>query len=146
MVWALRYLGAPVDVELGHDDLAEPGLLVGGAGVLAVTRADDARLQELVDANERNPTWELLWGSTGSILAAKATGLEWRRSAEILLAEWDAADDGLWTQTIVGKAGEVPRPGARLRRQRACAARVSLRRRAARADRARAARARGLGR
>jgi Lanthionine synthetase C-like protein len=104
MVWALRHLGAPVDVELSHDGLAEPGLLVGEAGVLAVTRADDARLQELVDRNERNPTWELLWGSPGTILAAKAAGLEWRRSAEILLAEWDVADDGLWTVTIGGRA------------------------------------------
>jgi hypothetical protein len=101
MAWALGQLGSSVDVELSAD-VAEPGLLVGAAGVLAVTRADDARLQEVVDANERNPTWELLWGSAGTILAAKAAGLEWRRSAEILAAEWDGAADGLWIQTIDG--------------------------------------------
>jgi hypothetical protein len=110
MVWALRQLGAPVDIELSHDGLSEPGLLVGEAGVLVVTRSDDARLQELVDANERNPSWELLWGSPGTILAAKAAGLEWRPSAEILLAEWDAAADGLWTNVIGGKPGKFLGP------------------------------------
>jgi hypothetical protein len=109
MAWALRRLGSDIDVELSAD-VEDPGLLVGAAGVLAITRGDDARLQELVDANERNPTWELLWGSTGSILAAKATGLEWRRSAQILAAEWDAAADGLWTQTIMGKPAKFLGP------------------------------------
>jgi hypothetical protein len=100
MLWGLRRLGSAIELELPHD-VADPGLLVGAAGILAITRADDERLQELVDANERNPTWELLWGSPGTILAAKAAGLEWRPSAEILTDEWERSG-GLWTQTILG--------------------------------------------
>ena len=104
MVWALRRLGSDLELELQHD-VAEPGLLIGAAGVLLVSRADDERLGQLVSANARNPTWELLWGSPGTIVAAKAAGLdeEWRAAAAILAAEWDAAEDGLWTQTIVGR-------------------------------------------
>jgi hypothetical protein len=103
MLWALRRLGSSLELELGELDDPSPSLLVGQTGVLAVTRADDAQLQKLVDANERNPTWELLWGSPGTILAAKAAGLEWRRSAELLAEEWERGD-GLWTQLIFGKA------------------------------------------
>ncbi len=109
MLWALRRLGSTVDIEIR--ELDEPGLLDGQAGVLAVTRADDQRLAELVVANERNPTWELLWGSPGTILAAKAAGLEdeWRRSAEILVEQWDD-DSGLWTQVINGKTAQYLGP------------------------------------
>lgn len=101
MAWALRRLGSQLDVPL-EATIGQPGLLVGDAGVLLVSRADDTRLQELVDDNERNPSWELLWGSPGTIVAAKAAGLEWRRSAEILYAEWERCGFGLWTQTLPG--------------------------------------------
>jgi hypothetical protein len=101
VLWALRRLGSRLEVDLAPLDDPTPSLLVGQAGVLLVTRADDRRLQELVDGNERNPSWELLWGSPGTILAAKAAGLEWRRSAEILAEEWERAG-GLWTQTMPG--------------------------------------------
>jgi hypothetical protein len=84
-------------------------LLAGEAGVLVVTRADDARLRELVEANERNPTWEVLWGSPGTILAAKATGLDWRRSAELLVEEWERGND-LWTQLIGGREAQYLGP------------------------------------
>jgi hypothetical protein len=107
MLWALRRLGSTLDVELQPP--ADRGLLVGEAGTLVVSRTDDARLQELVDANERNPTWEVLWGSPGTILAAKAAGLEWRRSAEILVDEWERGD-GLWTQLIDGQEAQYLGP------------------------------------
>jgi hypothetical protein len=90
-------------------DEPSASLLAGDSGVLLVTRADDARLQELVDANERNPTWELLWGSPGTIVAAKHAGLEWRRSAEALAEEWERGG-GLWTQTIAGTAAQYLGP------------------------------------
>jgi len=102
MVWALRRLGSAIEVELRPPEEESASLLIGETGTLLVTRADDARLQKLVDANERNPSWELLWGSPGTILAAKAAGLEWRRSAEILHAEWERCGFGLWTQTLLG--------------------------------------------
>lgn len=109
MLWALRRLGSTLDVEIGPLDEPTPSLLVGESGILAVTRSNDERLRALVDANERNPTWELLWGSPGTILAAKAAGLEWRRSAEILVEQWDESD-GLWTQTINGKTAQYLGP------------------------------------
>ena len=102
MNWALRRLGssfaAPLDVELVRDNAS---LLVGETGVLLVTRADDARLQELIDANVENASWELLWGSPGTMIAARHAGLDASRSAEILIEQRDA--DGVWTQVIGGK-------------------------------------------
>jgi len=111
IIWALRRLGSSLDLDaLAADALRgyratpneeEPAsLLAGETGLLVLTRADDRRLAELVAANERNEAWEVLWGSPGTILAAKATGLEWQWAAEILVAEMD--DDGLWSQTLVG--------------------------------------------
>jgi hypothetical protein len=101
MVWALRRLGSTIDAEFSAPGDGSASLFLGETGILAVTRADDARLQELVEQNERNPTWELLWGSPGTILAAKAAGLEWRRSAEILAEEWERGGD-IWTQSLPG--------------------------------------------
>jgi hypothetical protein len=111
IIWALRRLGSSLDLDaLAAEALygyrqtpnaEEPAsLLTGETGLLVLSRADDDRLAELVAANERNPAWEVLWGSPGTILAAKAAGIEWRRSAETLAAETDA--DGLWTQRLVG--------------------------------------------
>ena len=113
IIRALRRLGSALDLDAlaaealrGYRETPnadEPAsLLVGETGLLVLTRSDDNRLAELVAANERNPAWEVLWGSPGTILAAKAAGLPWRRSAEILAAELDA--DGLWTQRLLGGA------------------------------------------
>lgn len=116
MVWALRQLGTSLDLdalagaaleryrETANADkqaslfAGEPSLLLL---LLLLTHSDDERLRALVLANERNPIWELLYGSAGSILAARAAGLdaEAERLAETLYAERDA--DGLWTQRFV---------------------------------------------
>jgi hypothetical protein len=102
MLWALRRLGsklvAPIDVSLIRDD---PSLLVGETGVLLVERTDDARLLQLIDANAENPTWELLWGSPGTILAARHAGLDAARSADLLVEACEG--NGLWTQTLYGR-------------------------------------------
>jgi hypothetical protein len=101
MLWALRRLGSALDVPLDRSLLdGRPGLLAGEAGVLLVTREDDARLQELIDANAENPTWELLWGSPGTMIAARHAGLDASRSGQILVDRRDA--DGLWTQDLDG--------------------------------------------
>jgi len=111
IIWALRRLGSSLDLDAlaaealrGYRETPnadEPAsLLTGETGLLVLTRSDDDRLAELVAANERNPAWEVLWGSPGTILAAKSAGLDWRRPAEILAAEVDA--DGLWTQRLLG--------------------------------------------
>ncbi|HEU5361887.1 MAG TPA: LanC-like protein [Gaiellaceae bacterium] len=112
MIWALRRLGSSLDLDALAADalrrfraLEQPetpaSLLVGETGLLVLTRADDDRLRDLVRANERCATWELLWGSPGTILAARAAGLddEARRSAGILAEEWERSD-GLWTQEL----------------------------------------------
>jgi hypothetical protein len=127
MVWALHRLGSQLDhaalvdaalerFRVQPDDPDHLGLLVGEAGIQVVALVvgagyDEERLRELVTANERNPAWELLWGSPGTMLAARAAGLdsEFERSAEILLEEWDASD-GLWTQVIRGHASHYLGP------------------------------------
>ena len=128
MVWALRELGSRLDSAPPADDAlrryrvrpdfgdAVPGLYLGEAGILLVLQlvgsedADVERLRELVVTNERNPTWELFWGSPGTMVAAREAGLdaECERSAELLLEQW--GDDGLWTQDIAGRRRQMLGP------------------------------------
>ena len=94
----------------------ESSLLCGEAGLLLVNwrltpRGDLAdRLLQRVRENRDNEFEELLWGSPGTLLVARAmhewTGEErwleaWRESAEALMARRDP--DGLWTQQLYGK-------------------------------------------
>ena len=93
-----------------------PGLLSGETGILVVAWrltkqtaiADDlhARVVENVDNEAR----ELMWGSPGTMVAARAmltwSGEErwaeaWRRSADALWLTRD--DDGLWTKRLYGR-------------------------------------------
>jgi Lanthionine synthetase C-like protein len=73
------------------------------ADKLGSPAADADRLRALVRANQECPTWELLYGSPGTILAARACGLEdeWRESAELLYARWDESSD-MWTGKFAG--------------------------------------------
>jgi hypothetical protein len=128
MVWALHRLGSTLDLrpvvertlEWWHAPPDDPrsvrdrGLLVGESGLLLVAHvlgsaaADDDRLRACIRANARNETWELLWGSPGTMLAARAIGDDegWRESAELLWAEWDDGT-GFWTQRINGRARQM---------------------------------------
>jgi hypothetical protein len=101
------------------EELPEPresGFLNGGSGVTLVgwrlapsdELADD--LLGRVRANKDNAANEVMWGSPGTMLAARAmydwTGDErwadaWRESAEALLARRD--DDGLWSISLYGQ-------------------------------------------
>jgi hypothetical protein len=122
MIWALAALGstveAPAAIEAALRRCREapdfdmphpPSLLIGEAGVLVVAdglrarAADRDRLRELVHANREHPTWELMWGSPGTILAARACGLEaeWRDSAELLYARWDESSE-MWEGELYG--------------------------------------------
>jgi hypothetical protein len=106
MLWALRRLGSTFEVRIDTSPVrGNPSLLVGETGVLLVTREDDARLSELIDANAEDPAWETLWGSPGTMIAARHAGLDASRSAEILLARVEP--DGLWTQDMRGHVGRV---------------------------------------
>jgi hypothetical protein len=129
MIWALSKLGSSLDLAgLAETALARyrvrpdfeesPSLLMGESGIALTAVVSGGhgelveRLRELVVGNERNPTWELMWGSPGTMLAARHLGLqeEWERSAELLLAEWDAAGDGIWTQDLYGKTRQFIGP------------------------------------
>ncbi len=122
MVWALHGLGVPADVTNAlarFREQPDPGsetasLYFGEAGILLVAHlvgspaADDERLRRLIAENERNPTWELLWGSPGTMLAARRLGFddEYRRSAELLVEQWQA----LWTQELGDYSGQILGP------------------------------------
>ncbi len=134
MFWALSRLGSTLDAPAGiaaaldryrlAPDLADeglghaPSLLMGETGVLVVAdklsspAADRDRLSELVRANREHPTWEFLWGSPGTILAARACGLEdeWRESAGLLYARWDESSD-IWTGELYGRPQRYLGPG-----------------------------------
>lgn len=139
VIWALHELEraglaepgrdwAPVAVALiehyraqpDFQDLIEgtaPSLMMGESGILLVAhtvapaRWQEELLLEAVHANAANPFWELMWGSPGTMIAARvmATRTEdqrwrsaWEESADALLAEWRG---DLWTQDLYGKAG-----------------------------------------
>jgi lanthionine synthetase-like protein len=97
-------------------DPRESALLTGEAGILLVAwrlvpsgeLADD--LLARVRANVDNPADEVMWGSPGSLIAARAmlewTGEErwrdaWDESADALLARRDP--DGFWVQRMYGQ-------------------------------------------
>ncbi len=123
MLWALDRLGSSLDcaaavtaaleryrAQPDFDERAHPpSFLMGEAGLLSVAdrtgspAADRDRLRELVHENREHPTWELMWGSPGTMLAARACGLddEWRESAELLYANWDPSTD-TWTNHLYG--------------------------------------------
>jgi len=124
MVWALRRLGTSVDAdELGAEALAccreTPNLeesaslfFDGETALLLLTRSDDERLRELIAGNTRNPSWEVMLGSPGTILAARAAGFdsEARLSTDILLEEWERHDWGLWDHVLVGREFQMIGP------------------------------------
>jgi Lanthionine synthetase C-like protein len=132
MAWGLWKLGSTFDAasalaaaleryRITPDFLPDPhppSLLCGESGILAAAdrvgspAADPERLRELIRANRSHPTWELLWGSPGTMVAARACGFEedWRESAELLWAQWDEETD-LWTQHLYGHVVQSLGPG-----------------------------------
>jgi hypothetical protein len=131
MLWALAKLGSSIDTGAMMATVLEryraapdfdeeahaPSLWMGETGLLVIAArlgaplADSQRLRELVVENRDHPTWELMWGSPGTILAARAMRLddEWRDSAERLVAGWDEATD-VWTQSLYGRVVEILGP------------------------------------
>jgi hypothetical protein len=124
MIWGLWKLGASYDCpaavataiqryrsmpDFGLESHA-PSLWMGETGPLVVaaivgsSAADRGRLRDLVRENREHPTWELMWGSPGTMLAARACELEdeWQRSATLLWASWEQSSD-VWTQHMYGQ-------------------------------------------
>jgi Lanthionine synthetase C-like protein len=112
---------AAADIELPPE--RESSLLGGEAGLLLVAWRLNPRpewadlLLTRVRENRDNAFEELMWGSPGTMLAARAmhesTGegrwLEaWRESAEALMSRRDP--EGLWTQQLHGTPGRLLGP------------------------------------
>ena len=113
-----RWRELPDFIDADEFPLPEPresAFLAGGSGVMLVAWrlapsdevADD--LHQRVLANKDNAAEEVMWGSPGSMLAARAmlewTGDQrwadaWRECADALLARRD--EDGLWPTTLYG--------------------------------------------
>ena len=122
MIWALHTLGSSLDLPAlaeaalaryrANPDLGEnvPSLWVGESGPLLVAKLvggafDGEHLRARIRENMRNDTWELMWGSPGTILAARVAGFadEWRESCDVLARRWDSEGGGLWTQNLYGR-------------------------------------------
>lgn len=121
MVWALHALGSSLDlgaladasleryrVHPDFQDDVPSSLWFGESGILLVAKLvggafDPERLRARIRENVHNESWEISWGSPGTIVAARVVGFddEWRESCEVLAAEWDR-DSGLWTQHLPG--------------------------------------------
>jgi hypothetical protein len=124
MIWGLHRLGSNLGLDAAitaaleryrtasakEESTHPPSLLIGETGILAVAHtlgassADQDRLSELVRANREHETWELLLGSPGTMIAARACGLEqeWQESSELLYDHWDPSTD-MWTHDLYGK-------------------------------------------
>lgn len=99
-----RSLEAVADSPDFPDEDSQRSLWMGETGIrlvlqrIAPSSANAARLEQLIAANVSDERRELMWGSPGTMLAARAlydaTGEErwlelWRRSANWLRREWD---------------------------------------------------------
>jgi hypothetical protein len=137
VIWALHELEGAGLADLGRDwapvavrlvehyqaqpdfqDLCEgtaPSLLMGESGILLVAhtlapaRWQEESLLEALRANMSNPFWELMWGSPGTMIAAREMATRtgdpqwltaWEESATLLLAEWRG---DLWKQDLYGR-------------------------------------------
>jgi hypothetical protein len=68
---------------------------------LAPAPSNLERLAELIAANAEDERRELMWGSAGTILAARELGIDVSESVGWLRDQRDA--DGLWTQHLYGR-------------------------------------------
>jgi hypothetical protein len=93
-----------------------PSMWMGETGILVTlhqlkpSAATATRIAELIAANAEDPHHEFMWGSPGTMLAARAIGrLDlWRDSARHLAAACD--DSGLWTQDLYGSVTQYLGP------------------------------------
>jgi hypothetical protein len=101
---------------------AVPSLWMGEAGILVVAHTlapaawQEKQLLAAVRANVANPSWELMWGSPGTMIAARvmherAGAAEWAEawtaSADRLLAQWQG---DVWRQELYGRPAEYLGP------------------------------------
>ena len=117
--WTLELWRAEPDLSGGEIELPSPSassLLGGDTGLLLVSWRLDPRpelataLLDRIRENVDNAADEVMWGSPGTMIAARVMGAwtgeerweeAWRESAEALLDRRDA--DGVWTQRLYGR-------------------------------------------
>ncbi|MGH3003289.1 MAG: lanthionine synthetase C family protein, partial [Gaiellaceae bacterium] len=106
------YRAAPEFEEWAHP----PSLWMGETGILltlhrlAPSSGIADRIAELVAANADDPHREFMWGSPGTMLAARGIdrpGL-WGESAHRLRGAWEESD--LWTQDLYGRVSRYLGP------------------------------------
>ena len=110
------YLEEPYAPEFGEPN-EERSLLMGEVGVRLVLQrvapSDEnlARIAELIAANAHDERLELMWGSPGTMLAARAIGREdlWAESAAWLDEQFDE-ESGCWLQILYGRADRILGP------------------------------------
>lgn len=103
------YLEHSLDIPDFPEHDAQRSLWMGETGIrlvlqrLAPSAENLEALAELIATNARDPRLEVMWGSPGTMLAARELGLDdlWAESAEWLRGERDA--DGLWEQDLYGQ-------------------------------------------
>jgi hypothetical protein len=117
VVAALHRLGTELDLapylerslefpDFPEED-AERSLWAGETGIrlvlqrVAPSGSNLERLVELIAANAQDERCELMWGSPGTILAARELGVDVTPSVEWLRERRDG--DGLWTQRLYGE-------------------------------------------
>ena len=89
------------------DEDSERSLWMGEVGIrlvlqrVAPSAGNLERLAELIAANAHDERCELMWGSPGTILAARELGLD--ATSSIAWLEEQRGDDGLWTQRLYGR-------------------------------------------
>jgi hypothetical protein len=112
------YLEQPYVTEFGEmQPNEERSLLMGETGIrlvlqrVAPSEENTMRLTELIAANARDEGRELMWGSPGTMLAARAIGREdlWTESAAVLEGAFDP-ESGCWLQNLYGKTSHYLGP------------------------------------
>ncbi len=106
------YRAEPEFEEWAHP----PSYWMGETGILlalhrlAPSPQSAERIVELIAANAGDSHNEFMWGSPGTMLAARALERPdlWRESADRLRASWEP--DGLWTQAIYGSTPQYLGP------------------------------------
>ena len=101
-----RSLTQPPDFP---DEDAQRSFWMGEVGIrlvlerLAPSAANRDELAELIAANAQDERRELMWGSPGTMLAARELGLDglWEESAAWLREQRD--EDGVWEQNLYGQ-------------------------------------------
>lgn len=106
------YRAKPEFEEWAHP----PSIWMGETGILltlhrlAPSAEIAGRLAELVATNADDPHREFMWGSPGTMLAARAIDRPdlWRESADQLRDAWE--DSGVWTQDLYGHTSQYLGP------------------------------------